>query len=85
MAHMVASMIVGHQLAAPTPGWVGRCCAAESGEPEVIRSYRDWYGDEPVIVKTKGLVSRMPAYEAEVRWQMLGERIRFVEQVANAA
>jgi hypothetical protein len=54
-------------------------------EPEVIRSYRDWYGDEPVIVKVKGLVSRMPAYEAEVRWQMLGERIRFVEQVANAA
>jgi hypothetical protein len=38
-----------------------------------------------VIVKAKGLVSRMPAYEFELRRQMLGERIRFVEQVANVA
>jgi hypothetical protein len=54
-------------------------------EPETIRRYRDLYGDEPVVVRVKGLVSQMPAYEAEVRWQVWDEPIRFTKQVTNAA
>jgi len=53
--------------------------------PETIRFYRDRYGDEPAIVITKGLASRMPAYEFQIRRWILGERIELVSQVANAA
>jgi hypothetical protein len=54
-------------------------------EPGTVRLYREWYGDELVIVKFKGLVSRMPAYEAQVRRWILGERICFKQWVADAA
>jgi hypothetical protein len=54
-------------------------------EPETVRLYRSWYGDELVIVKSKGLVSRMPVYEAQIRLWMLGERICLIQQVADAA
>jgi hypothetical protein len=54
-------------------------------EPETIRRYRDLYGNEPVIVRVKGLVSQMPAYEAEVRFQLLGERVVWPRRVAYAA
>ena len=47
-------------------------------EPETVRLYREWYGDELVIVKGRGLVSRMPAYEAEIRWQVLGEKVKLI-------
>lgn len=63
--------------------------AAESARlnvgPETIRLYREWYGDEPVTVTIKELVSQMQAYEAEIRWQILGDRIGFVDQVTHAA
>jgi len=54
-------------------------------EPETIRRYRDLYGDEPVVVRVKGLVSQMPAYEAEIRFQLLGEQIAWLRQAAHAA
>jgi hypothetical protein len=38
-----------------------------------------------VIVKVKGLMSRMPAYEAEILWQILGKPVRIAERVTNAA
>lgn len=54
-------------------------------EPEVVRRYRDVYGDEPTIVKIKGLMLRVPAYEAQLRRWMLGEQIRFIDSVNYAA
>ena len=54
-------------------------------DPETIRRYRDLYGDELVVVSVKGLVSRMPAYEAEIRFQLLGERMTWIRQMAHAA
>ncbi len=54
-------------------------------EPETIRRYRDLYGDELVVVRVKERVLQMLAYEAEVRFQLLGERIEFIRQVACAA
>ncbi len=53
-------------------------------DPETIRRYRDLYGDEPVVVKVGRLLSQMPTFEAEVRWQVLGEHIGFIKQVAHA-
>lgn len=52
--------------------------------PETIRFYRDRYGDEPVVITTNGLVSRIPAYEFQIRRWMLGERISLIYQVADA-
>lgn len=54
-------------------------------EPGTVRLYRDWYGDEIVIVKVTGLMSRMPTYEAQLRLWILGEPIKFVDKVAHAA
>jgi len=53
--------------------------------PGTVRFYRELYGDEPAIVITKGLASRMPTYEFQIRRWILGEPIRLVSQVANAA
>ena len=53
--------------------------------PETVRFYCDRYGDEPSIVITKGLASRVPAYEFQIRRWILGEQIHLVSQVANAA
>jgi len=53
-------------------------------KPETIRRYRDLYGDELVVVRVKGLASQMPAYEAEVRFQLLGEQVAWPRQVAHA-
>ena len=52
---------------------------------ETVRFYRDRYGDETVSVIIKGLASYMPAYEFQIRRWILGERIRLISQVANAA
>lgn len=52
--------------------------------PETIRFYRDRYGDESVVVAVKGLISRMPAFEFQIRRWMLGESISFIQQVAHA-
>jgi hypothetical protein len=53
-------------------------------EPEAVRRYRDVYGDEPAVVRIKGMALRMPAYEAHIRRWVLGERIRFVNKIAPA-
>ena len=54
-------------------------------EPGTGRFYRDRYGDEPVVITVKGLASQLPAYEFHIRRWVLGERIRFDQQVANVA
>lgn len=54
-------------------------------ESENIRRFRDLYGDELVVVSVKGLMSSMPAYEAEIRFQLLGERIAWLRRVTHAA
>ena len=53
--------------------------------PETVRFYRDRYGDETVSVIAKGLASRVPAYEFQIRRWILGEPIRLISQAANAA
>ena len=53
--------------------------------PDTIRFYRDRYGEESVIVTSKGLASRIPTYEFHIRRWMLGERICLIQQVAGAA
>lgn len=47
--------------------------------PDTVRLYLDWYGDQPVTVIGKVGMMSMPAYEAEIRWQVLGERITTVQ------
>ncbi len=54
-------------------------------EPGTVRLYREWYGNVLMNVSVKGLASRMPAYEARIRSQILGEKIWFIDQVAHAA
>jgi hypothetical protein len=54
-------------------------------EPETVRFYRDRYGDELVVVTIKGLTSRMPAFEFQIRRWILGEWICLIQQVADAA
>jgi hypothetical protein len=46
---------------------------------DTLRRYLDWYGEEPVNVITRSEKTTMPAFEAEVRWQVLGERIRIIQ------
>jgi hypothetical protein len=53
--------------------------------PGTVRLYRDWYGNALMNVAIKRSVYRMPAYEARIRSQILGEPIRFIDQVAHAA
>jgi hypothetical protein len=53
--------------------------------PETIRFYRDRYGDKLVTVTAKGAPSQMPIYEVQIRRWILGERIRAIQQVADAA
>ena len=43
-----------------------------------LRRYRDWYGEEPTTVMTRSGLTIMPAYESQIRWQVLGEKIRLV-------
>jgi hypothetical protein len=43
---------------------------------DTLRCYLDWYGEEPVTVTARNRLTTMPAYEAELRWQVLGEKIR---------
>jgi hypothetical protein len=43
---------------------------------DTLRIYLDWYGDDPTAVSVRGRITWMPAYEAELRWQELGERVR---------
>ena len=54
-------------------------------EPGTVRLYREWYGNALMNVSVKGLMSRMPVYEARIRSQILGEPIQFVDRVAHAA
>jgi hypothetical protein len=53
--------------------------------PETIRFYRDRYGDIPTVVTVRKQNSRVPAYEYHIRRWILGEPIRLVTQVADAA
>ncbi len=46
-----------------------------------LRMYREWYGDQPVTVITKAGMTSMPAYEAEIRWQVLGEKVTRFHQL----
>ena len=46
-----------------------------------VRMYMDWYGEEPVTVISKCGMQSMPAYEAEIRWQQLGEKVRIICQL----
>ena len=48
---------------------------------QVVRKYLDWYGEEPVTVVRKTGMASMPAYEAEIRWQVLGEKVRIIRQM----
>jgi hypothetical protein len=47
--------------------------------PETIQFYRNRYGDETIIVTIKGLASRMPVFEFQIRRWILGERIHLVK------
>ena len=47
-------------------------------ETITISLYVDWYGLEPVIISRRGLIDRLPAYEAEIRTQILGERFKIL-------
>lgn len=49
--------------------------------PATVRMYLDWYGEEPVTVVSKRGMKSMPAYEAEIRWQVLCEKIRILYQM----
>ena len=51
-------------------------------ETATVRLYIDWYGEEPVTVLSRGGAASMPAYEAEIRAQVHGERLVRVEQAA---
>jgi hypothetical protein len=46
-----------------------------------IRMYLDWYGEQPVTVISKCGMQSMPAFEAEIRWQQLGEKVRVLRQM----
>jgi|GEM_PF-5222575 len=52
--------------------------------PRTVRMYLDWYGDQLVTVSTKAGMNSMPAYEAEIRWQVLGEKVRRYQQLELA-
>jgi hypothetical protein len=43
--------------------------------------FLDWYGEQPVTVVNKPGMKSMPAYEAEIRWQVLGEKFRILRQM----
>ena len=47
---------------------------------DTLRCYLDWYGKEQVTVIIRRGKATMPAFEAEVRWQFLGERIRIIQR-----
>jgi hypothetical protein len=46
-----------------------------------VRMYLDWYGDQVVTVVTRCGMETMPAFEAEIRWQQLGEKVRVLRQM----
>ena len=46
-----------------------------------VRMYLDWYGDQLVTVVTRRGMQSMPAFEAEIRWQQLGEKVRVLRQM----
>ena len=46
-----------------------------------VRMYLDWYGDQAVTVVTRCGMQSMPAFEAEIRWQQLGEKVRVLRQM----
>ena len=48
---------------------------------QTVRMYLDWYGEQPVTVIGKCGMQSMPAYEAEIRWQQLGEKVRVLRQL----
>ena len=52
--------------------------------PRTVRLYRDWYGEQPVTVVTKAGMQALPAYEAELRCQVLGERLTRARQLELA-
>ena len=52
--------------------------------PTTVRKYLDWYGEQPVTVVNKRGMKSMPAYEAEIRWQVLGEKFRILRQMELA-
>ncbi len=46
-----------------------------------VRIYLDWYGEQQVTVISQCGMQSMPAYEAEIRWQQLGEKVRVLRQM----
>jgi hypothetical protein len=46
-----------------------------------VRMYLSWYGEQPVTVVSKCGMQSMPAFEAEIRWQQLGEKVRILRQL----
>jgi hypothetical protein len=46
-----------------------------------VRMYLDWYGEQPVTVISKRGTQSMPAFEAQIRWQQLGEKVRVLRQM----
>ena len=53
-------------------------------DTDTVHMYLDWYGDQPVTVVGKAGMKSMPAFEAEIRAQIHGERIRRYRQLALA-
>jgi hypothetical protein len=46
-------------------------------ETQIVRMYCDWYGKQSILVTIYGQEVRIPAFEAHIRWQILGHPIRF--------
>lgn len=40
-----------------------------------LQQYLDWYGEEPVTIRQRGAITHVPAYEAALRRDVLGERL----------
>ncbi len=53
-------------------------------EPGTVRFYRDRYGDETVTIILRGLISRMPVYEFQIRRWILGEQVWLNQRGVNA-
>lgn len=50
-------------------------------QPETLAMYLDWYGAESVTVRTGAGLRAMPRWEAELRWQVRGEKLAICRQL----
>jgi hypothetical protein len=50
-------------------------------QPSTLRMYLEWYGEAMVVARTRHGERPMPAYEAEIRRQIHGERIKSYRQM----